>query len=587
MEGDHMNQLKLSNVTFQYQAQPDDEYAVTDTSLAIEKGSFVGITGANEAGKATVCRLLSGQIPHFYNGELTGTVTVDGTPISEQSVGELSKKIGFVFENPFDQLTGATSTVLEEVSFGLESRGLTSDELRERAKEALAVIGVEDLMDRDPQQLSGGQCQRVAIASVLAMQPEILVLQQPTAQLDPEGTEEVFEIISEMNDEDYTIIIVSQELEPLAPHLDRLLYMEDGQIHLDDTPRAILSHAVETDLPIPVPATIEIGHRLRKRDAISSDKPIPLTQTECLTELQHLVTAPTSPNGESTATVRSDGNSFTGTPSSPNTTDGEKAVVLDDLHHTYPSGVKALSGVSFSLEDGCVCLIGQNGAGKSTLVKHLNGLLSPTQGVVYIYGRDTTEATVAELAHDVGLSFQNPDDQLFHNSVEEEIKYGPRNLDHDEQEVEQQTERTIELFGLSGRQEDNPYDFGEPWRKRIAAASIVAMDTPVVVLDEPTSGQDAPGRQCLGNAVETLVEDGKLVIIITHDVDFVREHADRTILLSQGSLIADGNTRTVLGDPDTLARSNVHPPTVTQFGLELGAGPVMSVDELFDAIDVA
>ncbi|RBI59277.1 ABC transporter ATP-binding protein [halophilic archaeon] len=579
-----MSQLELSDVTFQYQTQPDDEYAVTDTSLAIEKGSFVGITGPNEAGKATVCRLLSGQIPHFYNGDLSGTVTVDGTPTSEQSIGELSKKIGFVFENPYDQMTGATSTVLEEVAFGLESRGLTSREMRERAKEALAVIGVEDLMDRDPQQLSGGQCQRVAIASVIAMQPEILVLQQPTAQLDPEGTEEVFDIVSDMNDEEYTVIIVSQELEQLAPHLDRLLYMEDGQIRLDDSPRAILTRAVETDLPVPVPTTIEIGHRLRTTGTIPEDEPVPLTETECLTELQRLVPAPASPSGDAAVEARSDGSTIN-RPSSSNRSDRDEPIVLDDLHHTYASGVEALSSVSFSLEDGCVCLIGQNGAGKSTLVKHLNGLLDPTEGAVYVRGTDTRDATVAELAHDVGLSFQNPDDQLFHNSVQEEVEYGPRNLDYDEDEVEKQTERALELFELTERREENPYDFGEPWRKRVAAASIAAMDTPVIVLDEPTSGQDAPGRQCLGNAVETLVNRGKLVVVITHDIDFVREHADRTILLSQGSAIADGDTQTVLGDPETLARSNVHPPTVTQFGLKLGVGPVMSVDELFDAIE--
>jgi energy-coupling factor transport system ATP-binding protein len=217
-------------------------------------------------------------------------------------------------------------------------------------------------------------------------------------------------------------------------------------------------------------------------------------------------------------------------------------------------------------------------------VTHLNGLLDPTEGVTYIRSTDTRERTTAELAHNVGLSFQNPDDQLFHSTVEAEVQYGPRNLDFDESEIEEQTQMAMELLGLEDRRNENPYDFGEPWRKRVAVASVIAMETSIVVVDEPTSGQDVPGYEQLGEAVETLVDRGKLVIVVTHDMDFVREHADRTVLLAKGEVIADGDTHDVLGAPDTLARSNVHPPTVTRIGLELGVGPVLSVDELFDAI---
>ncbi|SIR64527.1 energy-coupling factor transport system ATP-binding protein [Haladaptatus litoreus] len=573
-----MSLIELHDVTFQYGTQPDGEYAVNDIDFSIEEGQFVGITGQSEAGKATLCRLISGQIPHFYHGDLSGTVTVEGSSTVESTVGDLSKKIGFVFENPYDQLTGATSTVLEEVAFGLESHGLTRDEMRDRARESLAAIGVEDLADRNPMQLSGGQCQRVAIASVIAMQPDVMVLRQPTAQLDPEGTEEVFDVVGSMNEDGYTIVMVSQEIERLVPHLDRLVVMDDGTIRFDGRPDDVLVQAIEEGLPIPVPDPVEIGHRLRDAGTVSADEPIPVTESGCLSELRRVG------NGRLLGS-ETDGGHSVSPPDDP--LDETADVVLDELHHQYPSGVKALRGVSFSLDDGCVCLIGQNGAGKSTLVKHLNALLEPTEGVAYIRGADTSEHTTAELAHEVGLSFQNPDDQLFHSTVEEEIQYGPRNLGFDDEEVAETTDNALSLLGLEERRNENPYDFGEPWRKRVAVASIVAMDTPVVVLDEPTSGQDAPGYEQLGHAVDTLAEQGKLVVIITHDMDFVREHADRTVLLAEGQVIADGETRDVLGDAETLARSNVHPPTVTRLSLELGVGSLLSVDELLDAIGVS
>jgi energy-coupling factor transport system ATP-binding protein len=575
-----MSLIELTDVTFQYGTQPEDEYAVADLDLSIEAGQFVGVTGQSEAGKATLSRLVSGQIPHFYHGELSGDVTVEGTSTAESTVGELSKKIGYVFENPYDQLTGASSTVLEEVAFGLETHGLTREEMRERAKESLAAIGVENLVDRDPMQLSGGQCQRVAIASVLAMEPDVLVLQQPTAQLDPEGTEEVFEVVAEMNDRGYTVVMVSHELDRLVPHLDRLVVMDSGRIRFDGPPGDVLVDATNEDLPLFVPTPVTVGRRLREARLISNDEPVPVTESGCLAELRRVTETP-RPDGDTDAAFDVPSDEAEGTAEPPET---DEEVVLDGVHHRYPSGVEALRGVSFSLDAGCVCLIGQNGAGKSTLVKHLNGLLDPTEGTVHVRGTDTREHTTAELAHDVGLSFQNPDDQLFHSTVEEEVQYGPKNLDYDSEGVADRTERALDLLGLTERQDENPYDFGEPWRKRVAVASVVAMDTDTVIVDEPTSGQDAPGYEQLGEAVEALVERGKLVIVVTHDMDFVREHADRTVLLAEGQVIADGDTRRVLGDPDTLAESNVHPPTITRLGLELGVGPTLSLEELFEAI---
>ena len=570
--------IEVDDVTFTYSTQPDDETALQDVSYGIEDGTFVGITGKSGAGKATFCRLVAGQIPHFYQGDLTGSVTIDGTPTTEQTLDELSSTIGFVFENPYDQLTGSTTTVLEEVAFGLETMGLEQDAIRERAETALEKIGIKDLADRHPQQLSGGQCQRVAIASVLAMQPDILILQQPTAQLDPDGTEEVFDVVAEMNEEGYTIIMVSQDLTRLSPYLDELLVFDDGSICLDGPPRDVLTKAEKQNLPLLVPPPVRIGHRLREEGYINSETPIPLTISQCVAELDSLIDEDKQPGLQ---VASHSGPQSASDTSSGQATENDERIVLDDLHHTYPSGVQALEGISFSLDEGCICIIGQNGAGKSTLVKHLNGLLKPTKGRVLVDGLETTDRRVAELAEDVGLSFQNPDDQLFHNTVEEEIRYGPQNLGYDEERTNELVDSAIETFNLDEEREKNPYDLVIPWRKRAAVASVAAMDTPTVILDEPTSGQDAPGHDVLGDFVDKLSQKRRLVIVITHDMHFVNEHADRVIVLSQSNLLMDGPPREVLADVDTLAQADVEPPAITRIGLELGLSePVLSIDEL-------
>lgn len=595
--------IDIDDVSFRYATQPDDEMALRDVSYSIDAGDFVGITGESAAGKATFCRLIAGHIPNFYEGDLSGAIEVSGKPTTEQTLGELSSTVGFVFENPYDQLTGATSTVLEEVAFGLESLGLTRDEIRERAHEALEQIGIEDLADRHPQRLSGGQCQRVAIASVLAMRPEILVLQQPTAQLDPEGTAEVMRIVTKMNQEGFTIVMVSQDLDRLAPHLDSLLIFEDGEIVLDGSARGVLTAAAEQNMPVIVPTPVRVGYRLREEGYVDSSKPIPITLSECAEELAPFVDRvpqeqSATTDAESQVGVINGGTSHSSTDegaSEPSdegdeysvdeSSDVSDRIVLDDLHHTYPSGVEALKGISFSMDEGCVCIIGQNGAGKSTLVKHFNGLLKPTQGRVFVEGTGTDDKRVAQLARDVGLSFQNPDDQLFHSTVNKEIRYGPRNLDYDDEKIDELAARAMAQFELEPVAEKNPYDLVIPWRKRVAVASVSTMDTPTIVLDEPTSGQDAPGQERLGKFVTELGNQGKLVVVITHDMNFVSEYADRVVVLSQGKLLMDGDPRSVLADEERLHETNVQPPAITRLGMEAGlTETVLSVDELIAAL---
>lgn len=242
-----------------------------------------------------------------------------------------------------------------------------------------------------------------------------------------------------------------------------------------------------------------------------------------------------------------------------------------DLHFTYPNGVQALGGVSLTINSGeQVAVVGQNGAGKTTLVKHFNGLLQPTSGRVLIGEWDTKEHSVAKLARRVGYVFQNPDEQLFSKNVGIEVAFGPKNLGYNSDQVEALVKDALAMTELSDKTETNPYDLSATWRKMVALASIVAMDTDIVIFDEPTTGQDAVNVARIANVIRRLRERGKTVITITHDIDFCAENFERVIALSQGNILLDGKASHVLGQEEILASTYVDPPQLTRLGKRLG-----------------
>ncbi len=246
-------------------------------------------------------------------------------------------------------------------------------------------------------------------------------------------------------------------------------------------------------------------------------------------------------------------------------------ISVEDLHFTYPSGVEALRGVSLTIEPGeRVAIVGQNGAGKTTLVKHLNGLLRPTQGRVLIGDWDTSQVEVHRLAQRVGYVFQNPDDQLFCRTVAEEVAFGPRNLGYPLERVKQLVEDALRLAELTDKAEVNPYDLSPSWRKMVALASVIAMDTPIVIFDEPTTGQDARTIRRIEHILEALVQRQKTIITITHDIDFCAENFERVVVMGQGRVLADGPKEIVLGKVDVLAQTYVEPPQLTRLGMRLG-----------------
>jgi energy-coupling factor transport system ATP-binding protein len=246
-------------------------------------------------------------------------------------------------------------------------------------------------------------------------------------------------------------------------------------------------------------------------------------------------------------------------------------IEINELHFTYPTGVEALRGISLTIEAGeQIAIVGQNGAGKTTLVKHFNGLLQPTRGLVWIGDWDTRKYSVAKLARRVGYVFQNPDDQLFSKNVGAEVAFGPKNLGFSDEQVQALVKDALMLTELSDKTETNPYDLSATWRKMVALASIISMDTPIVIFDEPTTGQDAVNVARIANVIAELRKRGKTIITITHDIDFCAENFERVIAMSQGKILLDGKANQVLGKEDILATTYVDPPQLTRLGKRLG-----------------
>lgn len=263
-------------------------------------------------------------------------------------------------------------------------------------------------------------------------------------------------------------------------------------------------------------------------------------------------------------------------------------MTIESLSYSYPSGVEALRDVSLAIQPGeSVALIGQNGAGKTTLARHLNGLLKPTRGSVRIGELDTRRVTVAQLARRVGYVFQHPEHQIFKRRVRDEVAFGPRNLGMEPEQLEARVQQALEATGISDLADEHPHDLVPSLRKRVAIASVLAMDTPIVVLDEPTTGQDAPGIALIGAIIERLIAAGRTVITISHDIDFCADHCARIVVLGNGRVLLDGPREVVFAQPAILAQTAVEPPQLARLATRLGLRPIWAIEPLLDALAAA
>ncbi len=533
------------------------EPALQGLNLVVEAAECLAIMGPTGAGKTTLCLTLNGLVPQSTGGSFRGEVWVAGRNTKAYPVAELATEVGIVFQDSESQLFNMT--IADEVAFGPESLGLPTEEIERHTQWALEVVGLADLQARSPAHLSGGQQRRLAIAAVLAMRPGILVLDEPTAGLDPLGRLAVLALIAELRSQGTTVVLATQDADALASLADRVVVLEAGHIGLEGTPQEVLGRVEHLhSLGVDVPQVTELSHCLGIHPpCLAIDQAVQALSRNDWHSPPAGQSAP-FPGGHAPATPPADWPLE------------RSSIIFEDAWYRYQPGVQALAGVDLVISPGeCVALIGANGSGKTTLAKHVNGLLRPQQGRVLVAGRDTRRGSTGELARQISYVFQNPGYQIFAPTVWEEIAFGPRNLSLGRGEVERRVEMALTDFHLRPLADLPPATLGYGQRRLVTLAAVHAMQPQVLILDEPTVGLD---RLLTGRLVEWmsgLHAAGATVLLITHDMRLA-SLTSRCMMMDKGQVILDAPTPELFTHLERLADAGIEPPPIVDLSNRLG-----------------
>jgi len=538
--------LVVENLSCRYLSR--DDPALQDISFSVEAGQIALIAGSSGCGKTTLLRCINGLIPRSYKVEMSGRILLNGEDFSDKPLAEVSQVVGTVLQDPERQILGAY--VRNEVAFGLENLGIPRQEIISRIDETLEYLGITHLQHRQTFSLSGGEKQKVALAGVLMMRPDILVLDEPLANLDPASAQEALALIRQLADEGKTFLIIEHRVEDvLKLNPDFVMFMDGGRVTYHGTVKGLLTTADFRAVKLPAHVVISRAAEIEPLE----------TQT-----------LPTKVHSESSELVEFEGVSF-----------------------NYEGGPEVIRDVNLTIRDGdIIALLGPNGAGKTTLVKHAIGLLKPTRGRILIRGVDSTEMTVAQTAQTVGYVFQSPRHMLFAATVDKELTFGPRNLVHNPEQIEENVEQALTVVGLTEERNRSPMALSFGQQKRVSIASILAMRSDVLVMDEPTAGQDyANYMNFMDSVVGLRGGNGKAyrfsaIVFITHDLDLAISFANRVLLMSEGKIVDDGAPHKVLADFNQLARCRVIPTSLLQANLEHfdETGAFMRVEALARAL---
>ena len=517
--------LVVENLSFRYRDR--QEPAIRNISFQANPGEILLIAGASGCGKTTLIRCINGLAPRSYKGEITGWVTVFGEDTKDWKLASISQKIGTVLQDPERQILG--SKVVNEVAFGLENLGVPREEIIERVDEALKFLKIHDLSQRETFTLSGGEKQKLALAGVLAMRPSILLLDEPLASLDPASAQDSLDTFRRLADEGMTVLIVEHRVEDvLRIHPERFMFMSEGEIRYLGNLSGLSQVVNYREVKLPAKQIVE---RARQ------DRPP--------AEIKILPGSAGSSNGR-----------------------GEAIVKFEDVAFGYEPDVQVLHGLNLEIKRGdVIAVLGPNGAGKTTFVKHAIGLLKPKRGRVLVNGRDTKEASVAEIAGTLGYVFQSPSHMLFAPTVNEELSFGPTNLKHPQEQIETEVKEALRIVNLSDQEHDPPLALSFGQQKRVSIAAILAMQSRILVMDEPTAGQD---YQNYMNFMDSILQlpGFEAILFITHDVDLAVIYANRVLIVNDGRLIADGKPQEVLRDFDRLKANRLVPTSLLSLNLE-------------------
>jgi energy-coupling factor transporter ATP-binding protein EcfA2 len=542
-----MPQITFDHVTFAY---PESSApALRDVSLQVEAGQFMLVVGPSGSGKSTLLRCINGLAPHFSGGTLAGRVLVDGRDTREHPPRDLASVVGFVFQDPEAQFV--TERVEDELAFALENAGVPQLTMRKRVEEVLDALGIASLRNRAVSSLSGGEQQRVAIAAALALQPKILVLDEPTSQLDPQSAEDVLSALVRLNaDLGLTIVLAEHRLERVLQYADRVVFLpEAGATPLAGDPREVMEAVALT------PPLVTLGKALGWR-------PLPLTIKEGrrfagALSLEHGVCRDDLPPSGRPAVQASD-------PRPP-------VLNARDVWLAY-DGAEVLRGVSLAVGGGeLIALMGRNGSGKTTLLRTIVGLARPQRGQVMVNGASVLGQSTADICRQVGYVPQNPAALLFADAVRDELLITLRNHGLDETTAPVEPGELLETLGLSDVATLYPRDLSTGQRQRTALASVLVTRPQVLLLDEPTRGLDYAAKATLTGILKRWQAQGTAIVMVTHDVELVATCADRVALMAEGEIVVDGPVRQVLSESAIFS---------SQINKLFGAPSLLTVDDV-------
>ncbi|MGN7295793.1 ABC transporter ATP-binding protein [Ferdinandcohnia sp. SAFN-114] len=534
-----------------------DKKTLKNINLQVNKGEFVLISGTSGSGKTTLAKCLNGIIPHLSEGNLEGDIVINGKNTQYVPMHELSSEIGMVFQNPEDQIFSIR--VEDEVAFGVECQGYTQAEIKKRVAYGLQKLRLEDIKKHITFSLSGGQKQKVSIASNLAMLPSILILDDPTTDLDPVSKQEVMDILAELKQElDTTFLIIEHDLNDLIEFIDRVVIMHEGEVLYNGCPGEIFNkHFYElNELGIRIPDHIRLAKYLFEK-GFTLDT-FPITKKEVLEWAKQL--------------LKSKKLTFPEQKIKPKQDYSELVATLRKVDFSYSKEKQILHDINLDIRKGeLLAIVGHNGCGKSTLMKNLIGLLKPTHGDVEINSKNTKKSKVQDIILDIGYVFQNPDNQLFCNTVEDEIKFGLKNRGYAEDIINQQLELAINTVGLQNKRKEHPFSLSRGERQRLAVATMLVSNPKIILLDEPTTGQDEQNLKSLLSLMETLIKNNQATIVmITHDMEVVAQYASRVVVIDAGKVVMEGEPNDVFfSNYEKLRSLKLKPPIISQFSAEL------------------
>jgi energy-coupling factor transporter ATP-binding protein EcfA2 len=581
MDGSPVKAIDFRDFSFRYIHQKGQ--ALDGITFDIDGGSVIGILGPAGAGKSTLVKALIGLVPLVDVGYQDGDVIVEGLNTREHEVNEMAHHVSVVLQNPEVQIF--LTRVRDDIAFGPANLSIPRDEVFARVDRALADTELESMADRNPNELSGGEQQALAIAGALAMEPSIMAFDEPVSMLDPLGKEHVMNLMRQVTEIRKTTSITTEsgaDIEAIAEVVDELLLLDQGKFVLRGTPQEVLASDEVEQAGVGRPQVTDLILSLRKRGHQFDNIPITLENAH------QVIRQKLTGLGISKIERPPD------YPLEKDIAFGEIVLSVENLHHWYNEKVHALKGISFDIQQGHILgIIGQNGSGKTTLARQLVGLLKPTNedAKIIVKGQNIIGMKIDQIIKMINYVFQNPDDQLFAETIWDEVEFAPKMMELDEAEIKKLTEEALEVFDLTKFRNRYVLGLDEDLKTYLAITSILPLKPDIILIDEPTTGLDTRGEAKMMESLNRLRdEQGKTIVIITHNMKTIGNHCDRVLVMSDGKLILDGPTREIFVQNEELLKADILPPQITRLGQLLAdefACPrdILTVEEFVAALD--